>query len=461
MLTAAGPATGPGSGPAAGGPPLSWPQEVLWLAERMRPGTVLDPRCAVHRAFHFPEPPDLALLGRALTAVVARHDGVRTVPVPEDDGVRLVVCRPSAVTVEIAPLPLGAGDDEVRRGVLAAATAPYDLAAGPLLRAAWLPRDRGGTLVLALHHWAGDVAALDALQQEAAELYACLRDGRPAPPEPPGYAALAAARRAADPAGHEELSAWWRTELAGARRGALPGSGAGRTGGATGLLARPLGGPASTALLELTAVHRASPYMVLLAAIGALLDDGRDDPDHLDATVFTVDGGRSGSDRRVIGFLSEPLPLRLRLDRTQPFGAAVAAARTTVLAAMGHRDVPFVRLLQTAPRLAVALLRGRRPATLVQYFAPADLDLGGRRGHVLPTFPATGAVEAHPWAVPVDLDVTVERQGAEHSVAVLFDPGLWDRADLESALDRLEAVLTGGLADPVRPLARLAAGGPR
>ena len=432
---------------------LSWPQEVLWLAERMRPGTVLDPGCGIRRAFAFDEEPDLDLLGRVLTAVVERHDAVRTVPRPDGDGVRLAPRPPSRAAVTVGRLPAGAGADEVDRAVLAAATAPYDLERGPLVRFVWLPRGAGGVLVLGLHHWAGDAAALDALQQETAALYAALHAGTDPPPAPPPYAVLAAAGRDAA-AGHEDLHDWWRAELAGLRRAALPPTGPGRTGGgATRLLARALRPESSAALLRLTVEHRASPYMVLLAALGALLDDGRD-ADRLDGTVFTVGGGRSGDARRTIGFLSEPLPVRLRIDRSAPLGAAVASVRETLLAAMRHRDVPFLDLLGAQPRLAVGLMRGRRPATLVQYFALTDLDLDGCRGRVLPTFPATEGAQPHPWGVPIDLDVTVERRGAEHGVAALYDPGLWSREDVAGALDGLEEVLRQGLAAPERPLGR-------
>lgn len=451
MLTSAAPTTGP---------PLSWPQEVLWLAERMRPGTALDPRCGVRRAFAFAAEPDLDLLGQVLTAVIERHDAVRTVPRVDGDGVRLEVRPPEPVAVTVDRLPAGAGEDDVRRAVLAAGTAPYDLVNGPLVRTVWLRGDAGGVLVLGLHHWAGDAAALDALQQETGRLYGALRSGQPLPPAPPRYADLATAGRSRSADGAAELHAWWLAELAGLRRAALPGSGGRPAGSATALLARPLAPGASAALLELTARHRASPYMVVLAALGALLDDGRD-AEAFDGTVFTVDGGRSGEARGTIGFLSEPLPLRLRLDRALPLSAAVGAVRNTVLGAMGHRGVAFLELLGSAPRLAVGLMRGNRPATLVQYFALTDLDLAGRRGRVLPTFPAVDDGEPHPWAVPIDLDITVERRGPEHGVAVLYDPGRWSRADVVAILDALEDVLRAGLADPDRPLARGRAGAAR
>jgi hypothetical protein len=311
-------------------------------------------------------------------------------------------------------------------------------------------------LVLSLHHWAGDGGALDALGREIAARYAALAHGRPPPPPPPGYAETARLQRAA--ALDETSVAWWRAELSGARRAALPATGAARTpGGATALVSTPLHPDSHTALLRLAVEHRASPYMVLLAALGGLLDSGRTAGDVADLTVFTVRDARTRHTRRLLGFLAEPLPLRLRLDRGAPLGAAVQRVRETVLGALGHGDVPFLRLLSAAPRLAVTLLRGRRPATLVQYLAARDLDLDGLRGAALPTFEAAVPGEPHPAVLPIDLDITFERCGDAHHAAALYDPSLWRRADIEAALDALQQVLRGAAADPARPLAELAA----
>ncbi|MDN5749658.1 MAG: hypothetical protein L0H64_14265, partial [Pseudonocardia sp.] len=274
-----------------------------------------------------------------------------------------------------------------------------------------------------------------------------------APAEPARYADL---RRGPDQVPAETV-ARWRAEFAGARRGALPTTGGGRTpGGATALVTAGLDAAAEAALRRLAAEHRGSPYMVLLAALGGLLDDGRGEPGRADLTVFAVHDTRSRAGRDTLGFFAEPLPLRLRFDRSAPLGAAVHVAREAVLAGLSRGGVPFLRLLEAAPRLAVALLRGRRPATLVQYLAARDLWLGELRGVVLPTFQAAVPGEAHPAVLPIDLDLTVERCGDAHSVAALYDPGLWSRCDVERALHRLAATLVGADAHPARPLAELA-----
>jgi hypothetical protein len=115
-------------------PELSWPQQVLALAERMRPGTVLDPRCTVHRAYRFDAEPDLDLLGRVLSTIVAQQDALRTVPIAGADGVRPACRAPAPVEVEVLP---GEAGSQQRDAIAATARAPHDLDAGPLLRANW------------------------------------------------------------------------------------------------------------------------------------------------------------------------------------------------------------------------------------------------------------------------------------------------------------------------------------
>lgn len=196
--------------------------------------------------------------------------------------------------------------------------------------------------------------------------------------------------------------------------------------------------------------------MVLLAALGGLLEGDGSSGETADLTVFGVRDGRALQTRHLLGFLAEPVPLRLRLDRSEPLGTAVHQVREAVLGALNHGDLPFLRLLSTAPRLAVALLRGRRPATLVQYLAPSDLDLDGLRGRALPTLQAAVPGEPHPAVLPIDLDITFERCGDEHHAAVLYDPGLWRRADIEAALHAVQDVLLLAAAHPARSLADLA-----
>jgi hypothetical protein len=438
--------------PAVPRPPLSYAQEVLWLAERMRPGTVLDPTCAVQRAFRFPERPDLDLLGRVLTSVVERHDALRSVPSTDGDAVRAEVLAPMPVDVSSHRLPADAGDAELRQAVRAVGTAPYDLEQGPLLRCAWIEHPPGGVLVLGLHHWAGDEGALDALQQDVTALHRAARIGAPPPEAPLAYAEVARRQRC-EPLDRDVVD-WWEHHLSGARRAALPVAGGRKASGATALASRRLDASAHEAVLRLAGAHRASPFMVLLAVIGALLQPG-DVGGHRDLTVFAVDGSRSRRTRAVVGFLAEPLPLRFRFDGAAPLGAAIEEARAVVLASLAHRGVPFLRLLEEAPRLATRLLRPGAPTTVVQYFSLRSLELDGTCGHPLPTFEAAADGEAFSGVVPLDLAFNVERRGDGHTIGAVYDEGLWSAEHLAATLESVETILRRADREPGRAIDEL------
>jgi len=194
--------------------------------------------------------------------------------------------------------------------------------------------------------------------------------------------------------------------------------------------------------------------MVLLAALSAILDDGRGGAE-ADLTVFAVDGARDGAARRVLGFLAQPIALRFSVDRRAPLGSAVRATRAAVLDALEHRDVPFARLLQVAPRLAVGLLRGRRPATVAQYFALRPLELDGLRGVPLSSFAADPMGQPAPSPVPIALDVTFERCSDAHTSAAFYDPSHWSADEVTEALATVQRVLVGAAANPWRPLGEL------
>ena len=433
-------------------PAHSYAQEVLLLAERMRPGTALDPACAVQRAFRFEDRPDLDLLGSVLSSVVDRHDALRSVPSRDDDGTLPPVAPVARMEVSTPVLPDGAGEAELRQAIRAVATAPYDLERGPLLRGAWLEHPPGGVLVLGLHHWAGDEGALDAVQDEVAALYDAARTGTPPPEAPPGYGEIVRRQRSEpiDPA----VVDWWQQHLAGAHRAALPVEHGREASGTTALVSRSLDVPAQQALLRLAGAHRASPFMALLAVITALLEPGPGSESG-DRTVFTVDGGRAAHTRRVVGFFAEPLPLRLRYDDRTPIGAAIDDARSAVLASLGHRGVPFLRLLHEAPRLALRLLRPGPPATVVQYFSLRPLGLGDAHGEPLPAFEAAADGERFSSVVPLELAFNIERRGDAHSVGAVYDEGLWTADELAATLEALETILRRAAVDPDRTIAQL------
>ena len=372
---------------------LSDAQRRIWFADRLAGPGGLPAVCV---ALRLRGPLDRAALSRAVAAVVARHEVLRTVVMERAGVPEARVLAAAEVPVEESPPP--AGTD--LPGVLARlAERPLDPAASPPLRVHLLPLGPDEyVLLLQVHHLACDAHSLDVLVADLADAYR----GVPLPPAAAGYADVAREqrRRAESSAGRD--AAYWRDRLAGAppvlalagtarrperpthrgrvHRVALPDelmAAAGRAG-----VER--GGTLSTVLLAawISALRRHS---------------GQDD-----LVVGTAVAGRDlpGAER-VVGPLVNLVPLRVRVGPIASGTDLVAAAREALLGALDHAALPFDRLVEAVgpPRVP-----GNHPvfqATFdVRHGAAYPVDFGAVRADPVPL--DTGA--AH-----VDLALSVDR----------------------------------------------------
>ncbi|WP_219501732.1 condensation domain-containing protein [Nonomuraea ceibae] len=126
---------------------------------------------------------DVPLLTRALNALVARHEALRTVVRP-DGTVEIVADRPPQVAEERA-----ADEAEAGRIVWHERMRLDDAIAGPLVRAlvVHIGQDDDAddhVLVLAVHHFAFDGFSFGVLLRELALLYSALSTGHPDPLRP-------------------------------------------------------------------------------------------------------------------------------------------------------------------------------------------------------------------------------------------------------------------------------------
>ncbi|MEP7119969.1 MAG: amino acid adenylation domain-containing protein [Byssovorax sp.] len=335
--------------------PLSFAEERLWFAEQIWPG---DPTYHVPVLLRLRGALDCPALSRALGALVARHEALRTTFPTVDGAPRRRICDAIGLEIERLALPPWRGDpvDRVTSLALRFTHRRFDLDQGPLLRVAVVAvDDRDHLLLLVLHHLAADGATVALLVRELAALYHASRAGLPSP-----LAAL--------PLQTADHAAWQRATLTGDRLAALLGYWTARLAGLEPLdLPRDLPPPetrsrgsAGVAIIlpeplaaALTALGRETSStlaMVLLAGFAVLLSRLGGQPDL--AIGVPVSGRDVAEIEPLAGTFVNTVVVRITMDHAADLRALLAAVRASMLGAYAHDELPFERLVSAlqAPR---------------------------------------------------------------------------------------------------------------
>ncbi|MEU2874950.1 amino acid adenylation domain-containing protein [Streptomyces sp. NPDC007070] len=401
-------------------PAVTHGERALWLLDRLHPG---DPAHSIARAVRLRGPLDPEAVRHALQRLTDRHEALRTV-FDTVDGEPVRVVRPHQ---DLAWTTATGDPEELARFLERQATAPFDLARGPLLRAALFeetPDSR--VLLIAVHHIVADHWSLSLLADELAELLAADRDGREPilAPATPHSRHTAAERDYLDSPAAEDDWAYWRRQLAGPLpelrfpAEAAPEDHADAAG-------RPDTGPVHevelparlTADIERCARdHGTTVFATLLAAFCALLHrtTGMDD---LVVGTHVADRTWPGADTSV-GYSLNTVPLRVGLTDDPAFRTLLRRTAGVVTEALEHHRFPFGLLVG---RLAPERRAGRTPLVQVSFgmyrggsragadLAPAALNVPGPltawAGHDAETVPVT------PAPAPFGLSLTMSKVG--------------------------------------------------
>ncbi|TMR94447.1 non-ribosomal peptide synthetase [Nonomuraea basaltis] len=428
-------------------PPLSAAQERLWFLHRLDPGDASYNMYIVRR---LRGPLDPEALRRALTALLARHESLRT-RFPEVDG------RPVAVVEHAAPAAverLDARDEaEARTWVAARTNAPMDLGTAPPLRITLIRL--GGddhVLCVVLHHIIADGWSITVLLNDLAALYAEALSSESLASGAGGLAPLVVqhgdvARWQREQDGTAALE-YWRERLADPPTLALHTDrphAPGPTRGDFHLLDIP--DDLAKALDATARRQRSTLFMVLLTAYQVLLAR------HTGQTDVLVGSPTAGRDRvelePIVGYLSTTLVLRGDLSGDPTLDELLARTRRTVLDAMAHQDVPFERLLAD---LDIERDITRKPMfqtmlTLNSQTADGEQDRLGDELEM--SYFDDGFRQAK-----FDLVVEAWRAPGRLRVAFGYDAGLFDPETVAGLAERF-AVLLRGIADPDNRHARL------
>jgi hypothetical protein len=425
--------------------PLSYAQERLWFLDR------LDPCSAAYHmtiARRLRGRLDADALRRACESLVARHEVLRTAfPARRGDPVQ-EIREPTHHELPILDVH---DDAQLAQVARAEAMAPFDLAAGPLLRTRLLRQGRDDHVFLAtMHHIVSDGWSLALLWRELGALYSAqLRIDAPSlTPLSIQYADHAAWQRSW--LRGDELRrqvAAWKERLAGAAVDlALPFKGprppVQTTRGAS--LSAVLDAGPWQRLREIGRRQRATPFMTLLAGFRALLArvTGQDD-----LCIGTPVAGRDHpAVRGLIGCFVNTLVLRARVDRQAGFAALVAGERQAALAAFAQQQTPFEALVAAlgAPRR-----QDRTPLFQVMFAAQEVAWERDGLGPLASTpFPLAGET------AQVDLAAHVFEQDGHLTACLVYNQDLFEHDTVDQLARDYVALLEGAARDPDRPIRR-------
>ncbi|MFD7254360.1 condensation domain-containing protein, partial [Streptomyces sp. NPDC059895] len=431
--------------------PLSFAQQRLWFLDQLTPDS---PEYLVPSALRVRGALDVTALGTALSALVARHEVLRTAFRADENGTpRQVVGSPWPVEVTVHDLRGTENAGSRAREILRTESRrPFDLGTGRLLRAdAVRMADDDHFLLVTLHHIVSDGWSSGILARELRELYAAALDGRPPvlPELPLQYADFAVWQREqlTGPALDRRLD-YWRDRLAHVmplelptdhQRPAAPsGDGDVVTFSVPAEVAERLRATAGT--------QGASLFMVLLSLFEIVLARYcRQD----DIAVGTPIAGRNRAETEdLIGFFVNTLVLRTDLSGDPSFTELLARVKDTALGAYDHQDLPFERLVE---ELAPDRDLSRNPLFQTMFVLQAPGSADGQ-GWELAGTDGVEPVEVERGLAKFDLTLTAVESADGLKAVLEYRTDLFERSTIERMAGHIRT-LAASVADT--PDARL------
>ncbi|HEX6292516.1 MAG TPA: amino acid adenylation domain-containing protein, partial [Herpetosiphonaceae bacterium] len=440
--------------------PLSFTQQRLWFLSQLQPDSAF---YNIVIAIRIGGRLNCAALEQSLAAIVQRHEILRTTfqvvdgqPTQVISGIHLF----RLPVQDLQTLPDAEREAQVTRLVEHEAQQPFNLAEGPLFRAALLRlRPEQHTLCLNMHHIVADGWSLGIFFRELSALYEIYSTTPPyaiaarlaaaLPPLPTQYADYAIWQRQwLQGEVLERQRGYWRQQLAGApphidlptdrpRPAVQTFHGAERSVVLPATLV--------SALAALSQQEGTTLFMTLLAAFKIVLSRYTD---QRDIVVGVPIANRNRSEiEGLIGCFVNTLVLRTDLSGNPTFRELLRRVRETALGAYAHQDLPFEKLVE---ELRPERDLSRTPLVQITFQllnrASSTFELTGLDVR------STGAAIN---SAKFDLELQMIEQGGEIIAAAVYNTDLFDETTIVRLVQRLEIVLTAAVAHSERRLSDL------
>jgi amino acid adenylation domain-containing protein len=424
--------------------PLSAQQRRLWFLHQLDPAG--DPY-VIPAIVRVSGPLDVPRLQSAIQGLVRRHQSLRTVFVDQGGVPRQKVLPFEAAAVIVEDLgPVGAGDGSARveARVAAITSEPFDLAAGPLLRATILRIDpEQHVVVLAMHHIVSDGWSMGVLVRDLIELYAAAVEARPStlPPLPVQYADFAVwqDKWRASRAASAQLD-FWTGRLRDVppldlptdrQRPAVLTYGGGVVNGT-------IDAGRTAAVRHLGQACGTTVFMTLLTAWAALLH--RYTGQHRLAIGTPSANRNRGELEPLIGFFINALVLRADVSGNPSFATLLERMKQESLDGWANQDLPFEEIVEA---LQPSRSLSRNPLFQVMFVlqnAPVgSLEVAGLRFDTV-DLPSTTA--------KFDLTLYAVEIGETISLLLEYNSDLFDEATASAMLGRYQRLLDAAVSSP-------------
>ncbi len=327
--------------------PLSALQQRFWYLCTAYPG---DASPILVLNWRLRGPLDVPAWQAAVSAVVDRHESLRTGFVLRDGEPVQVVMPPAGMDTELVDLrelPGNQRDERAAQLLRARTHRLLDLTADPLVGSCLLRLDDDHhVFCFTMHHLLADGASLRTVGREIRTAYLAALDGtKPDLPELSlQYGDFAQWQAAQDQAAD---LAYWCERLAGAPSLELP-TDSPRPAEKSAHSAEhihQIGPELAAQVIELSRRARCTPFMVLLAALQLLLRErsGQDD-----FCVGTPVAGRVRAEfEPVVGLFANTLALRADLSGDPSFTDVLRRTRTGVIGGLQRQSVPLGKIIAT------------------------------------------------------------------------------------------------------------------
>ncbi|MFD3167091.1 amino acid adenylation domain-containing protein [Herpetosiphon sp. NSE202] len=330
--------------------PLSFAQERLWFLHQLAPH---NSSYIIPMAVRLVGSLNQAALQASLNALVARHEGLRTIFVLDNDQPAQGILPYSALELQnydiqaVAPDAQRAACEQI---VAELQQAPFDLSTGPLLRCGLVRlKPDEHFFVLIMHHIISDAWSMSVFVREAMQLYQayCQDHSAMLQPLPIQYADVASWQRNwLRGSVLDQQLAYWRQQLANLSTLNLPTDyprpALQTTNGRS--LAIELDQNLTQALQTLSREAGATLFMSLLAAFKIVLARYSGQRDICVGSPIANRNRPATED--LIGFFVNTLVLRSDIDEHLSFAQLLTNIRATTLDAYAHQDTPFEKLVE-------------------------------------------------------------------------------------------------------------------